>query len=96
MLSRREEPEMPVRCKMNLALVKTEAWNPEGLKETKGFTLTFRPVCDGSEENKAFFASTPSGELTLQTVNADAAKLLIEHRSKYGGFGEFYVDITPA
>lgn len=31
----------------------------------------FQAVTDGSEENKSFFASTPSGNLDLTAVNGD-------------------------
>lgn len=86
---------MPVRCKMQLQIVKVETYRPEDIANPKGYTLTLRPVYNGSPENAAFFASTPSGELTLTTVNPEAAKLLLEHRGEHGGFGEFYVDITP-
>lgn len=47
------------------------------------------PVYGNSPENKAFFASTPTGGIVLGTVNQEAADRLILG-------GEFYVDFTPA
>ena len=47
------------------------------------------PVYSGSEENKKFFESTPSGGIELGVVNPEAAKQLEEGK-------EYYIDITPA
>jgi hypothetical protein len=58
----------------------------------KSRTVEFRPVMDGSEENKRFFSATPSGELKL-CLSADAATSLGLDQGKIGS--EFYVDITP-
>jgi hypothetical protein len=52
-------------------------------------TVKLIPVCDGSEENKKFFQSTPSGEITLCILNPKA----------FDGFelGKlYYVDFTQA
>lgn len=49
----------------------------------------FVPVSDGSAENKAFFASTPTGELKLGIVN-EAAVLGLKAGASY------YIDITEA
>ncbi len=52
-------------------------------------SITMWPVVDGSEENKAFFASTPSGKIELSILNdLAAAQLLVGE--------EYYVDFTPA
>lgn len=52
-------------------------------------TITLNPVTGGSDENKSFFASTPSGEIKLGTVNVEAAQVFqLEH--------EYYIDFTPA
>lgn len=53
-------------------------------------TLVMHPVMeDASGENSKFFASTPSGEIKLGTINAAAA-------SEFDLNGEYYVDFTPA
>ena len=52
-------------------------------------TIHLRPVSDGSEENKSFYASTPSGRIELGTVNAAAAE-----EFKLGE--EYYVEFTAA
>ncbi len=50
-------------------------------------TLRFSAVTSGSDENKAFFASTPSGELNLNLVNK-------EHADKFELMKEYYLDIS--
>jgi hypothetical protein len=52
-------------------------------------TIKMSPVSSGSEENKQFFALTPTGILELGTVNADAAKQFELGKS-------YYIDFTPA
>lgn len=51
--------------------------------------ISFTPVCDGSEENKSFFRSTPCGSINIGTINADAAK-------QFEVGKDYYVDFTPA
>lgn len=53
-----------------------------------GFTITARPVIGGSTENDSFYKWTPSGQLTLSTINETAAAQLEVGQ-------EFYLDITP-
>ena len=53
------------------------------------FNITLFPVIDGSTENKEFFKWTPSGQITINTVNPLAA-------SQFKEGDEFYVDFTPA
>lgn len=43
-------------------------------------------VCDGSPENKAFFASTPTGRFEVESVNPDFFKPGVT----------YYVDFTAA
>ena len=38
-------------------------------------TIELWPVCGGSEENKKFFASTPSGKIELGCCNQEAVKM---------------------
>lgn len=52
-------------------------------------TLNFQVVTSGSDENKMFFASTPSGELKLNLVNKALA-------DQFELMKEYYVDLTPA
>jgi len=54
-----------------------------------GSTITFSAVVNGSDENRSFFKWTPSGSLTLQTVNDAAADQLEQGK-------EYYIDLTPA
>jgi hypothetical protein len=51
--------------------------------------INLSPVTGGSEENDRFFASTPTGTITLTTVNMEAAK-------QFENGKEYYVDFTPA
>ncbi len=54
-----------------------------------GKSIKLRAVSDGSPENKAFFQSTPSAELTMAVVNPEAADQFVPGKS-------YYVDFTPA
>jgi hypothetical protein len=49
--------------------------------------ISLSPVYSGSEENKAFFAWTPSGSITLGCVNPAA-------NEKFAVGREYYVDFT--
>lgn len=46
----------------------------------------FSPVSSGSEENKKFFAYTPSGTIKLSSINAELFEV----------GNEYYLDFTPA
>ena len=76
------------RCKMKLVSISGGFYNDD-----KSRTVTFTPVTSGSDENKQFFAATPSGKLEF-TVSAKAAESLGLDQGRIGS--EFYVDITPA
>lgn len=52
-------------------------------------TVKMTPVVSGSEENKKFYRWTPSGSITLATVNRDAA-------DQFEPGGEYYVDFSRA
>ena len=56
-------------------------------------TVAFRAVNDGSEENKRFFTSTPTGEIKM-TLSAEATVALGLDAGKIGS--EYYVDFVPA
>lgn len=54
-----------------------------------GHVVKLRPVTSGSQENERFYKYTPGGDLSLSTINADAA----------AGFEvgkEYFLDFTPA
>lgn len=76
-----------MRCKMVLqSITRRKNWQP-GKPDI--MDLDFNPVMDGSEENKAFFAATPSGGLKVGTVNHDAVAALELGKS-------YYIDISEA
>lgn len=52
-------------------------------------TIKLYPVTGGTDENKKFFASTPTGAIELGTVNVEAAKQFELNKP-------YYVDFTPA
>ena len=52
-------------------------------------TIILRPVTGGSEENKKFWASTPSGSIELGVINQGAWK-------EFELDKEYYIDFTLA
>ena len=50
------------------------------------FNYKFMAVSSGSEENKAFFAATPSGSVELSALKSDMFEV----------GKEYYLDFTPA
>lgn len=83
-----------VRCKVTCGPITTadcSLYNDETkqneIKKVK--SLTFLPVYSGSEENKAFFAATPTLTFSFGTVNEAAAAMFQQGK-------EYYVDLTPA
>lgn len=89
---------MSVRAKVVLNRYETYMFtrtnhNPEtGKWENETYearTLVFNPVVANSEENKKFFAATPSGEFKLSVVNPEAWKQFELNK-------EYYLDFTPA
>lgn len=77
---------MQVRAKFKVRSVK-KVKNSAGEEEICEVMLD--PVYSGSEENKQFFKWTPSGHITIGTINPAAAAQFVEGR-------EMYVDFTPA
>lgn len=61
--------------------------NKAGSREVVDIQLM--PVVGGSEENNKFYASTPSGNVMLSTVNLEAAK-------QFEVGKQYYVDFTEA
>lgn len=54
-----------------------------------GFQIMLRAVTYGSTENDEFFKWTPSGELSMGTINPIAAQEFVEGQ-------EYYIDISHA
>jgi len=54
-----------------------------------GTEVVLYPVTDGSEEDKSFWAATPSGEIKLVVKNEAAVRHFAPGR-------KYYVDFTPA
>lgn len=75
----------PTRCKMKLTSISDTGWS-------NAITVKFVPVQSGSEENKKFYAATPSGSVEF-TVSEAARNSLGLDVAKLGS--EFYFDITP-
>lgn len=58
-------------------------------EEDKGSTVTLNPVVGGSPENESFYKWTPGGQITLSTINEEAAAQFIPGK-------QYFVDFTPA
>lgn len=89
-----------MRCKMTLRSISHEiASIPKFDDEGKRYnvngtaaTLAFYPVYhrdDPAHENSKFWSATPSGELKLGVMNAEAVGEMVVGK-------EYYVDIHPA
>lgn len=77
---------MTVRAKFVVqSITMSKAWNGPGLVGT----VKLIPVTSGSDENKAFYAATPGGNMEIGTINEAALKQFVIG-------DEFYVDFTPA
>lgn len=73
-----------VRCKFKCnSVTKKTGWNPK--EHPFLYSAEFSAVMGDSEENKKFFAATPSGNLTVGTVALDVFEC----------GKEYYLDITP-
>lgn len=80
---------MSVRAKFYVSEVKQSRNNYGGADGELLTTIKLAPVSGNSEENKAFFRWTPTGNIDLGTVNADVVK-------QFHIGDEFYIDFTPA
>ena len=78
---------MSVRAKFKC--VSSEDTNPNAAEGEKLKNIKLEAVIDGSDENKAFFRWTPSGQISIGCVN-EAANQQFEIGKEY------YVDFTPA
>jgi len=66
---------------------KFEGWKVQGEDKIPFyFDFEFQAVTSGSEENKRFFAATPSGKINLSTINSGMFEV----------GREYYIDFTPA
>ena len=88
-----EKERFMVRAKFRCA-TKTErqGWgkDADGVSRVRReIDVRFAVVCDGSAENKAFFASSPNGEIVIGCANLAAA-------DAFAVGAEYYVDFTPA
>lgn len=85
---------MAVRCKFKLwsrTSTMQGSWNYETQRseQREMQSFSFNVVTDGSDEDKAFFASTPTGRIELGVCNPEAVKELELNRT-------YYVTFTPA
>jgi hypothetical protein len=78
------ETPMSVRAKFRVGGIRRFIM---GGKEVQSVEL--HPVTGGTDENKTFFAATPSGKIELGCVNLEAA-------SQFELEKEYYVDFCPA
>ncbi|MBR8084624.1 MULTISPECIES: hypothetical protein [Burkholderia cepacia complex] len=75
-----------VRAKFKVTLLsQREHWDKQ-----KGpiHDIQLQPVTSGSSDNERFYAATPAGQISLSTVNDDAAR-----QFRLGA--EVYVDFSP-
>lgn len=78
---------MAVRAKFTCkSITRQQHWD-----KTKGDLVTVRlePVSSGSPENAAFYAATPSGQIELSTLNAEAG-------NQFELGQAYYIDFTKA
>jgi hypothetical protein len=59
----------------------------KSINDHGGDEVLMHPVTSGSQENEAFYKWTPGGEISLITINHDAAEQFVVG-------GEYYVDFT--
>ena len=72
------------RCKFHCSSVTKTSYRQGDGSEKMLYTADFFAVTEGSEENKKFFAWTPSGSLKLGTYKEDL----------FQPGGEYYLDIS--
>ena len=76
-----------VRAKFEVTKISDANWKGANGEDVRSVELY--PVCDGSPENKSFFAATPGGRIELGCANLKAVEQFEEGK-------EYYVDFTPA
>lgn len=60
--------------------------NPDQENDSKKYTVHLNAVIEGSEENKMFFASTPSGIIDMCILNDKAAEYFENGKEYYATF----------
>jgi hypothetical protein len=77
-------PEENVRAKFTCTQVTKykSGWSDHPIH----YNFKFQAVSSGSEENKKFFAATPSGSVELSALNADLFEV----------GKEYYLDFSPS
>lgn len=73
---------MNIRAKMQVAYKNKSQWN------AANWQVRLQAVTDGSEENKKFFAATPSGYVEVWVNEAVA--------DQFQEGAEYYIDFVPA
>lgn len=81
---------MAVRAKFNVTKVAKMKWgtDAQGRKAT-GYEITMQPVTGGTEEDRAFWQATPSGEIRMSVLNAAAGE-------QFEPGDTYYVDFQKA
>ena len=74
---------------MSITRTQSTVWKDGKTEPQEVQTVKLYPVCGNSDENKKFFASTPTGSIELATINLEAAAVFKLNE-------EYYVDFTPA
>jgi hypothetical protein len=83
----KDQANQTVRCKFLCnSVTKTQNWSRGDGAPKFVYGYEFSAVYEGSEENKKYFASTPSGNLKINAFKDD----LFEPGKEY------YLDIQPA
>jgi hypothetical protein len=80
---------MKVRAKFTVQRIERALGYVSGKGSAEIQSIVLTPVTSGSDEDKRFWAATPSGQITLGCANADAAVAFELGKS-------YYVDFSPA
>jgi hypothetical protein len=76
---------MKVRAKFKVdSVTRQKGWGDNPIL----YSVTLSPVVGDSEENKKFYAATPSGQLTINCVQEVVGKAFDVN-------AEFYIDLIP-
>lgn len=76
---------MSVKAKFKVTgVTKRQGWGDNPFV----WDIKLNPVVGNTEENKSFYAATPSGEITLGTVNENAANAFEPGKDYYVTFEE--------
>ena len=80
-----EANKMAVRAKFTVTKVAKVKYGASGL----GYEVTMQPVTSGSDEDKAFWQATPSGQLQMMVLNPAAGE-------QFEPGDTYYLDFTKA